>query len=78
LIATAVLTFTQRIFSLLRENKVIEQELLLLDGSKKFEIGRVFVRFTYKAHDFETKVIFFHFSVKIFDELKRSMIISNR
>ena len=72
--ATAILTFTQRLLTLLRENKNIEQELLLLDGSKKFEMGRVFVRFTYKPHDFETKVksliIFL-----IFNELKRFMTI---
>ena len=56
LICTGVLTFTQRILTLLREQKEIEQEIILMDGSKQFEKGRVKVKLHFKANNFETKV----------------------
>jgi len=58
LICTGVLTFTQRIITLLREEKEIDQEMILMDGSKKFEKGRVKIKLHFKANNFETKVYF--------------------
>jgi len=45
----------------LREEKEIEQEMILLDGSKKFEQGRVTIKLHFKANNFETKVYFYIF-----------------
>lgn len=52
------MTFTQRIITLLREEKEIEQEIVLMDGSKKFEKGRVKTKLYFKPNNFETKVAY--------------------
>ena len=56
MIGTSVLTFTQRVLTLLRYEDKITQELPLLDNNKENQIGRIKLLLKLIPTTFENKV----------------------
>eukprot|EP01017_Pseudomicrothorax_dubius_P006480 TRINITY_DN11849_c0_g1_i3.p1 TRINITY_DN11849_c0_g1~~TRINITY_DN11849_c0_g1_i3.p1 ORF type:complete len:444 (-),score=104.62 TRINITY_DN11849_c0_g1_i3:41-1372(-) len=56
LYGTAVMTFTQRVITMLREEGKFGQDLPLVDSGNNKEIGRVSIVIQFSPHNFETRV----------------------
>lgn len=67
-----MLTFTQRILTLLRETDKLEQDLKICDRDQE-EIGRITLALQFKPHTFE-QMVFFKKLIHVYS-IKQSILL---